>query len=382
MAESVVASDLLQDGQGLPVDDGKRRGQQRDDQVQDGEVPLVQVLSDPNPEGHRLPPTEDTPRGVKRAPCRSPSPREPQSKSPRTSLSPVGLPPLEDAGVGGEDPGAREHEGATARGSQALSPFSRRKSWRKSARGRKSLPALPTESDGLCKEISKDLPENERLTKLLEASVKFALTKLQQSLLHVPGADLELLQSEVSSVCEEVSLLRSAGPSQEGPSVDTKPPDSNPPKPEASQTVEEMKRSIEILTAECSAWESLLQKHRCRAEEMARRVSEGKEHGIPLDPGLLSQSSQSKVILGKPDYRSVLQRQTPALQFMELLVDNHCKLNQMLLSFQQEAEGFLKKASAKLTSSAFRDLEQSPIKKILKVFKSSSAEPDPVPSSV
>lgn len=51
-----------------------------------------------------------------------------------------------------------------------------------------------------------------------------------------------------------------------------------------------------------------------------RRVEQGRTGGLPLDPSCLAQSSQSQVIMSKPDYNSALCRQQTVLHTMELTV--------------------------------------------------------------
>ncbi|MBN3310188.1 kinetochore-associated protein DSN1 homolog isoform X2 [Amia ocellicauda] len=303
-------------------------------------------------------PPSDTPGGRKRFPSRSPSLGGPERKSPRTGVSPTE--------PHGESKGAGR---ARAQGT-GLSPRSRRKSWRRSVRGRRSLPALPRDSCGLCREISKDLPMKERLSKLMESSVQFALGKMQESLRTREGVDLDALQSGVSSVSEEAHLLSQTLLRDDAAHRDTEKTTPRAPDADMSKVMDRMRSSIQSLTAECAAWESLLQKHRSRAADMARRVEEGRLQGIPLDPACLSESSQSALILRKPDYHGALRRQTPVLQALELLMDGHCRFVRGLLSFQEEAEWTLKHASTQITSSAFQDLERSPVKKLLSVAKS------------
>lgn len=49
-------------------------------------------------------------------------------------------------------------------------------------------------------------------------------------------------------------------------------------------------------------------------------MEEGK--GLPVDPKLVAQSSQSALIASKPEYNAILSRQTKHLHTVELLVMN------------------------------------------------------------
>ncbi len=113
------------------------------------------------------------------------------------------------------------------------------------------------------------------------------------------------------------------------------------------------------LQAESMSWESLLNKHRSKAEELdkwaqrrkhtsthgyrrmlrfilfevlvsctslscCRCVERGEEKGVPLDPSCFAKSSQSQLILNKPDYKAVLMGQQKLLRNMELVVRPWC----------------------------------------------------------
>lgn len=110
------------------------------------------------------------------------------------------------------------------------------------------------------------------------------------------------------------------------------------------------------LQAESESWEALLNKHRSKAEELARwtwtlslrnivailcwrvpilssqlcfnnvlficfrKVERGQEGGIPLDSASVAQSSQYHCIQSKPDYNALLCRQLPMLHTMTMIV--------------------------------------------------------------
>ncbi|KAI1884307.1 hypothetical protein AGOR_G00225080 [Albula goreensis] len=262
----------------------------------------------------------------------------------------------------GNQEGQAEEQGTQGEG-PALSPRSRRKSWRRSARVRRSFPALPSTTSGLCSAISLSLPEEERLEKLMESSMQHALQKLQSTLSCTPGASLDRLQLQVKTVQREWACLAQdiRGGMQGQPSQTNTDSD-----PGMQRTMEQIRKSIQSLQTECGFWDSLLLKHRSKAEELARHVEQGQAEGVAMDTSGLAQSSQSQLILSKPDYHSALLRQQAVLHTMELLMDSHCKMMRELLSFQEQSQMLVKETSSRLASSAgFSTLPPSPVRRLL-----------------
>ncbi|KAI4882411.1 hypothetical protein NFI96_025179, partial [Prochilodus magdalenae] len=304
--------------------------------------------------------TQGTKRPLDRTPSPEPPPKSPRTSSPQSFISPVETekPPDEQKSSCAEDD---VKEAVTADVVTDLSPRSCRKSWRRSTRGRRSLPALPSTSQALCKSISQDLGDEERLEKLIEAAMQLTVKRLQNTLSTIPGADMKLLQTQVDSLQTEwTSLTKNI--SQEnslilfGTNSD----------PDLQKVMDQTKEAISRLQAESSSWESLLTKHRCKAEELAKRVEQGQERGVVLDPSCLAQSSQSKLILNKPDYQAVLCRQQRVLNTMELVMDSQCMMMKELLSFQEQSQLLVKETSARLARSAgFQDSPSSPVRQLL-----------------
>ncbi|XP_046690239.1 kinetochore-associated protein DSN1 homolog isoform X2 [Silurus meridionalis] len=320
---------------------------------------------------------EDVSHGTKRQLDRTQS-SEPLPKSPRTSSPPELIavsdekqPEDHDSAHADQENTPRETmENTEACSTHDLSPRSRRKSWRRSTRGRPSLPALPNNTQSLCKSISLDLSDAERLEKLMEAAMQVAVKRLQNTLCTIPGADLEAFQAQVDSlqtewvnmaknIREEAQLNFSSSTSSD---------------PAIQKAIERAKEDLNRLQAECVSWESLLNKHRSKAEELAKRVEEGQERGVKLDLSCLAQSSQSKLILSKPDYNAALQRQHRVLNTMELVLESQCMMMKALLSFQQDSELLMKETSTRLAQSAgFQDLPSSPAKTLLNLHQSATS---------
>ncbi|XP_062846897.1 kinetochore-associated protein DSN1 homolog [Trichomycterus rosablanca] len=311
-------------------------------------------------------------QGTKRPLDRNPSP-EPPPKSPRTSCSDLVVPPLEAEQPDDQKPISAEVEEkketmAAEVTAPDVSPRSRRKSWRRSTRGRRSLPALPNTSQSLCKSISSDLSDDERLEKLMEAAMQFTVKRLQNTLLTLPGADMESFQTQVNSLQKEWNIL--AKTISEENLVSSSGTSSDPA---VQRSVERTKEALSRLQAESSSWEALLQKHRCRAEELAKQVELGKEKGVTLNPSV-EQSSQSKLILSKPDYQAVLHRQQRVLRNMELVLDSQCMMMRGLLSFQEHSQSLVKETSSRLAETAgLQDLPPSPVRQLLNGPKSATS---------
>ncbi|XP_066531445.1 kinetochore-associated protein DSN1 homolog isoform X2 [Hoplias malabaricus] len=317
--------------------------------------------------------TEEVSQGTKRQLEMSPSPQPPQ-KSPRTSASQEFISSVEEGKTTDEQKSscaegdARETVGEDVVVTD-LSPSSRRKSWRRSTKGRRSLPALQNTSQDLCKSVSQDLQDNERLEKLMEAAMQHTVKRLQNTLCTIPGADMELFQTQVDSLQVEWKSLAKSISQETVLSLF-----SNNSDPSIQKFIDHTKEAIGRLQAESSSWETLLIKHRCKAEELAKRVKQGQESGLKLDLSLLAQSSQSKLILNKPDYHTVLCRQEKVLNTMELVMDSQCMMLKELLSFQEHSQLMVKETSARLARSAgFQDLPSSPVRQLLNRPQSTSS---------
>ncbi|KAI5091003.1 kinetochore-associated protein DSN1-like [Silurus meridionalis] len=267
---------------------------------------------------------EDVSHGTKRQLDRTQS-SEPPPKSPRTSSPPELIavsdekqPEDHDSAHADQENTPRETmENTEACSTHDLSPRSRRKSWRRSTRGRPSLPALPNNTQSLCKSISLDLSDAERLEKLMEAAMQTEWVNMAKN------------------IREEAQLNFSSSTSSD---------------PAIQKAIERAK------------------------EDLNRRVEEGQERGVKLDLSCLAQSSQSKLILSKPDYNAALQRQHRVLNTMELVLESQCMMMKALLSFQQDSELLMKETSTRLAQSAgFQDLPSSPAKTLLNLHQSATS---------
>lgn len=287
----------------------------------------------------------------------------PPQKSPCTSPAPAAMHRLEDD----EQPENKVEEESVSVPAAEQNPRSRRKSLRRSSRGRRSLPAFSSSSQPLCETISLSLPDDERLEMLMKAAMQRTVQRVKSSLYTIPGVDTETLQTQVESLHEEWDSLAKDISREAQNSL--QPAESDPV---VNMTTARIQEDINRLQAECSSWEALLDKHRSKADELNKCVERGEDTGVPLNPSCFAKSSQSQLILNKPDYKTVLTRQQKLLQNMELVMDSQCCIMRDLLSFHEKSQLLLKETSARLASSAgFKDLPSSPIRQLVKAHISS-----------
>ncbi|XP_041813383.1 kinetochore-associated protein DSN1 homolog isoform X2 [Chelmon rostratus] len=251
--------------------------------------------------------------------CSSTSPSTaPPNKSPRTDFFSTTTTQTPDAGEEHSETHKQEMqtENTEVPSSPTVSPIERRKSWRRATISRRSFPALPNPYQDLCRSISVSLPQQERLEKLMEASMRLAIERTQGSLQTVPKTSLESFQKQVEHMQKEwVCLAKSIRREPWGHQL----PGSADSDPAAQSAVEKAQKAINRLRDESKSWEALLNKHRSKAEELERKVEQGQERGASLDSTSVAQSSQHHFIQSKPDYHALLCRQQPMLHTMTMI---------------------------------------------------------------
>ncbi|KAF6727784.1 Kinetochore-associated protein DSN1-like [Oryzias melastigma] len=219
-----------------------------------------------------------------------------------------------------------------------------------------ACPSKPTAGN-----ISTSLPEEERLEKLLEAAMKWALDRTQSSLKTVPKSSPETFQKQVEHIHKEWSGLTKSvyDESHRVPSSSTSETD-------MKRVMENVQKATNRLNEENQSWEALLSKHRNKAEELNRMVEKGQETGIPLDSAAMAQSSVYHVIQNKPNYHDLLCRQRPMLHAMEMIMDTQCKMVRELLSIKEMSTLLLKEASGRLAEEAgFQTLPTDILKNLM-----------------
>ncbi|KAM6294092.1 kinetochore-associated protein DSN1 homolog [Aegotheles albertisi] len=214
------------------------------------------------------------------------------------------------------------------------SPQAKRRSWRRSSlkgtKRRKSLPPVHRDVTELSRSISLELPEDERLAELLLASFQFTAQELERVLKQNDGFNPEVFHANA-----------------------------------LEESIAQIKEHMARFTAECRSWDQLLQRYQESAEEMSRQLA-----GCQRDPGTaelpaLLQSSQAAVLGSKPDYQRVLEEQGEVFSCMELVLDELQQALKVLETFSEDSQQYLRCLSRQLASRTFRQLENSPVRKLI-----------------
>ncbi|CAB1449708.1 unnamed protein product [Pleuronectes platessa] len=247
----------------------------------------------------------------------------------------------------------------------SVSPSARRKSWRRATLTRRSFPSLPNPYQVLCRSISTSLSQQERLARLMEASMRLAVERTQNSLQSVPKSSLERFQKQVEHMQKEWGYL--AKSLHIKPQVDQLHASAaSSCDPAVQRAVEKVQKTINRLQAESESWEALLNKHRSKAEEVERKVEQGQERGIALDSSCMAESSQYLFIQNKPDYHGLLCRQQPKLHTIAVIMDTQCKMVRDLLSVKEQSQLIVKETSSRLAAEAgFQDLSPDPFRNLM-----------------
>ncbi|TNM96842.1 hypothetical protein fugu_014998 [Takifugu bimaculatus] len=246
-----------------------------------------------------------------------------------------------------------------------VNPTTRRKSFRRATVTRRSLPALPNQYQILCRSISTSSSQQERLEKLMEASMKLALERTGDSLQSVPNASLESFHKQVEHMQKEWKSLAQT--------ISSDSSSESSRDPLVQRAMEKVRKAIESIQTESEGWEALLEKHRTKAQELEREVERGMQTGVPLDSTSVAQSSQYLLIQNKPDYHSLLRRQQPLLNTVSLIMDTQIKMVRQLVFIKEQAQILVKETSARMASEAgLQDLSPDIMKKLMSLPLSST----------
>ncbi|XP_027898997.1 kinetochore-associated protein DSN1 homolog [Xiphophorus couchianus] len=292
--------------------------------------------------------------------CSSPVPEsEPPLKCHRTD-STLSTTQMTDPGDEQSEMMKQEMEALTEK---PVNPREQNKSWRRNTITRRSLPALPNPYETLCRSISPSLSQQERLEKLLEASMEMVLERTQNSLESFPKASLDSFKKQVENIKMEWSCL-TKNTSNEPHNLSSSQP--NCSQRAVQRAMENVQKAISRLKAESESWEALMNKHKEKAEELEKKVKMGQETGIPLNSTLTVQSSQNSVIQSKPNYHNVLCRQRPMMHTMAMIMDTQCKMIQQLLTIKEQSQLLVKKTSVQLAEEAgFQELSSNLLKNLM-----------------
>ncbi|NXT43864.1 DSN1 protein, partial [Pelecanoides urinatrix] len=257
-------------------------------------------------------------------------------------------------------------------------PQAKRRSWcRSSLKGtkrRKSLPPVHQDVTELSKAISLDLPEIDRLSMLLLSSFQFSAQKLEHVLKQTDGFSPEAFKANARSVSEDLKrymqklkrdgtlksclfFLRARAAVQPDGTLRAPLP-------------------LRRFAAECQSWDRLLLRYQESAEEMSRRLEEGRGKAGRAEPAPHLQTSQADVFSTKPNYQQILDDQGEVLSCVELVLDELQQAVKLLQAFSEDSRQYLRRLSEQLATRTFRQLENSPVRKLIAAPPRKTPPPD------
>ncbi|OCT90370.1 kinetochore-associated protein DSN1 homolog isoform X2 [Xenopus laevis] len=248
------------------------------------------------------------------------------------------------------------------------SPPPRRKSLRRSvAKTPKSLPPVHRINTELCEAISLELPESERFSELLQSCLQFSLQKLEDSLKHSDGFDSKSFNAKVSSVAQKLKRFTERLTHDGTLKKCTEEEDSLTADPEREALKAQIGECTLKFSSESQIWEQLLEDYKKKAEDLSRHLEESKLTETPCASIPHVPTSQDSVLNSKPDYNKILAQQGAVFDCMELVLDELQESVHLLNSFLEETSQHLQRMSSQLRSKSFKPIEDSPIRKLLKV---------------
>ncbi|OXB52472.1 UNVERIFIED_CONTAM: hypothetical protein H355_003826 [Colinus virginianus] len=176
---------------------------------------------------------------------------------------------------------------------------------------------------------------------LLLSSFQFSAQKLQHVLEQTEGFSPEAFKASVSSVSEELKRY-----------------------------VEKLKldgtlRSC-VEKAEGDPSDSISDESVCKAKEyITRQLEECRSRQGRAEPPDYLQTSQAEVLSTKPDYQRILDEQGEVLSSVELVLDELQQAAKLLRAFTEDSGQYLKGLSEQLAARTFRQLENSPVRKLI-----------------
>ncbi|XP_025903931.1 kinetochore-associated protein DSN1 homolog [Nothoprocta perdicaria] len=250
-------------------------------------------------------------------------------------------------------------------------PRARHHWWRRwSLKGttcRKSLPPFHEDIAELSKSIDPELPEVERLSKLLTLSFEFSAQKLEKAAVEGDGFDPAAFRANVNSVSEELQQhlkkLQLDGTLKNW--VEEEDPEETSMDPALGESVAQIKEHMGRFTTELQSWDLLLLEYQQTAENMSRRLEECKLKGGNVEPESYLGSSQAEVVLSKPDYQKILDDQREVFTCMELVLDEMLQVGQLLRAIVDTGTESLQNVSGTLAARTFRRMERSPVRRLL-----------------
>ncbi|XP_053320753.1 kinetochore-associated protein DSN1 homolog [Spea bombifrons] len=245
----------------------------------------------------------------------------------------------------------------------------RRRSLRRSVRNnrRRTLPSIHDNAADLSKAISFELPESDRLSELLQSCFQFSVKKLEDSLNNSDGFNQESFRLKASSVRQKLKRFTERLSRDGTLKKCTEQPISFESNPEAEALKEQIKECISKFSHEGQKWDELLEDYKQKAEELSRQFTENKFPEAQSASVSQLPTSQDNIIHSKPDYRSLLNQQGAVFNCMELVLDQLQGSMQLLNSFLEDTTQHLQTMSTQLKSQSFKPVEDSPVRKFLKL---------------
>lgn len=188
--------------------------------------------------------------------------------------------------------------------------------------------------------------------------MKLVIDRTKESLQSVANSNLESFQLQVEQTLKEWDCLANRIHSEShGPELNANA---------VSLDCPTVQKDINRLKIESESWKTLLNKYRIIAEQLEKKVQQGKETGITPDSTSLARSSQYEVIQSKPHYNLLLSSQQHTLQTMALIMDTQLKMVGNLLSIKEQSQLVVKETSEQLVAeSGFQDLSSDLVKTLM-----------------
>ncbi|XP_063305255.1 kinetochore-associated protein DSN1 homolog [Pelobates fuscus] len=245
----------------------------------------------------------------------------------------------------------------------------KRRSLRRSVRisRRKTLPSIHEKATELCKTLSSELPESDRLSELLQSCFQVSIKKLEDSLKSADGFNDEAFSTKVSSVTQKLKRFTERL-SRDGTlkqcTEETLSFESNP---ESEAVKEQIRRYITKFSEETECWDKLLEDYKQKADDFSRQFTENKLPESPSASILHLPTSQDGILHSKPDYQGLLNQQGAVFGCMGIVLEDIQGSIQLLNSFLEDTSRKLQKMSSQLKSKSFKPVEDSPVRKFLKI---------------
>lgn len=211
---------------------------------------------------------------------------------------------------------------------------------------------------------------------LLLSSFQFSAQKLEHVLKQTDGFSPEAFKANVHSVSEDLKrymqklkrdgTLKSCVEDPKGILLDSA----------LDESVAQVKEYIARFAAECQSWDQLLLRYQGSAEEMSRQLEERRGKGGRAEPAPYLQTSQAEVFSSKPNYQQILDDQGEVLSCMELVLDELQQAVKLLQAFSEDSRQYLRRLSEQLATRTFRQLENSPVRKLIAAPPRKTPPPD------